>query len=147
MHDQVARKEWMELIAKSSANTVASLFSKIDNPSEFQWLRQPEIGSVMVRGRMGATGGLFNLGEITVTRCSLRLPSGQVGHGYVQGRNKQHAEHAALIDALMQSESCGGIDANILRPLKKAQQSQKSKNQKRADNTKVDFFTLVRGED
>ena len=62
------------------------LFKKIEEPTIEEWLRRPEIGPVMVRGRTGATGLAFNMGEMTVTRCSLRLQGGVVGHGFVQGR-------------------------------------------------------------
>ena len=34
-------------------------------------LRAPETGLVMVRGRIGGTGAPFNVGEMTVTRCSV----------------------------------------------------------------------------
>ena len=36
----------------------------------------------VVRGRVGATGAAFNLGEMTVTRASVRLASGNVGHAF-----------------------------------------------------------------
>ena len=67
-------------------------------------MRGPEIGLVMLRGRMGATGNAFNVGETTVTRCTVRLASGTEGHAYVQGRNGEHAKRAALCDALFQEQ-------------------------------------------
>ncbi len=33
----------------------------------------PRPGMTLVRGRMGGTGSPFNLGEMTVTRCVVRL--------------------------------------------------------------------------
>ncbi len=65
-------------------------------------MRGPEGGLVMVRGRAGGGGAPFNLGEMTVTRCTVRLGSGLVGHAYVAGREPRRAELAALVDALMQ---------------------------------------------
>ncbi len=49
-------------------------------------LRRPEIGLVMVRGRIGGDGAPFNMGEATVTRAAVSLPGGEVGFGHVLGR-------------------------------------------------------------
>ncbi|GAB4376283.1 MAG: hypothetical protein Kow00121_23160 [Elainellaceae cyanobacterium] len=70
----------------------------------------------MVQGRTGGAGQPFYLGEMTITRCVVRLetpdleeaiasqfPEGViVGFGYVAGRSHRHAELAALCDALLQ---------------------------------------------
>jgi phosphonate C-P lyase system protein PhnG len=81
-------------------------------------LRPPEIGTVMVRGRAGATGAAFNLGEMTVTRASVRLAGGAVGHGHVQGRDKEAALAVALIDALSEAGEADALEAAILAPLR-----------------------------
>lgn len=114
---------------------------------DFTWLRAPEIGSTMVRGRAGATGAPFNLGEITVTRCALTLESGEVGHAYIQGRRKADAEAAALVDALMQSAAADAVRAAVLEPLEDEMARAKSTRAAKAAATKVDFFTMTRGED
>lgn len=112
---------------------------------EHTMMRGPEIGLVMLRGRMGSTGNAFNVGETTVTRCSVRLASGQEGHAYVQGRNGQHAKRAALCDALFQEQPeklqplLMALDAEI--------QSARLATSSKAAATKVDFFTMVRGDD
>ncbi len=113
----------------------------------FRWLRAPEIGSTMIRGRAGATGAPFNLGEITVTRCALTLESGEVGHAYIQGRRKADAEAAALVDALMQGKAANAIRAQVLDPLETEFRSAKAARAAKAAATKVEFFTMVRGED
>jgi alpha-D-ribose 1-methylphosphonate 5-triphosphate synthase subunit PhnG len=113
----------------------------------WSWLRAPEIGSAMVRGRMGGNGAPFNLGEMTVTRCSLKLADGTVGHAYVQGRDKAHAERAALVDALMQTALAKDISDAILSPLRGQMSDAAEKRAAKAAATKVDFFTMVRGED
>jgi alpha-D-ribose 1-methylphosphonate 5-triphosphate synthase subunit PhnG len=110
-------------------------------------LRPPEIGSVMVRGRMGATGQPFNLGEVTVTRCVLRLASGEVGHAHVQGRDKSHATRAAVVDALMAGPMAQRLRQEVLQPLYAEETAQRAARAARAAGTKVEFFTLVRGED
>lgn len=113
----------------------------------FTWLRAPEIGSTMVRGRAGGTGAPFNLGEVTVTRCALTLATGEVGHAYMQGRRKADAEAAAMVDALMQTEAAEDLRASILAPLEAEQAAAKAARAAKAAATKVDFFTMARGED
>ncbi|GAA3866972.1 phosphonate C-P lyase system protein PhnG [Celeribacter arenosi] len=141
-----ARQGWMSLLAKAPPRRVVDLFDAFGSP-EFEWLRVPEIGSVMVRGRMGGTGSAFNLGEMSVTRCSVKLVSGEVGHAYVQGRDKAHAQSAALIDALMQTDRAPELRAKVLDPLSTEMAAAKRDRAQKAAATKVDFFTLVRGED
>ncbi|NIY79791.1 phosphonate C-P lyase system protein PhnG [Celeribacter sp. HF31] len=144
--EQEVRKAWMGLLAKSEAALLAERLGALDLP-EFDWLRRPEVGGVMVRGRMGGTGAPFNLGEMTVTRCSLRLATGEVGHGYVQGRDKRQAEQAALVDALMQGPRADQLRDAVLAPLETAQVASRAARAAKAAATKVDFFTMVRGED
>ncbi len=141
------RKSWMGLLARAPEGRVAELLAEAGLGQDITWLRQPEIGSVMVRGRAGGTGGPFNLGEMTVTRCALRLESGAVGHGLVQGRRKTCAEAAGLVDALMQTDQAGRVDATILAPLRAEEAARKTARADKAAATKVEFFTMVRGED
>lgn len=141
---QKERKEWMGLLARAKPVRLAALFPDFP-PHDF--LRAPEIGAVMVRGRMGGTGQPFNLGEMTVTRCALRLGSGTVGHGHVQGRDKTHAIRAALLDAMMQTEEADAVRATILQPLAQEEATRRATRAAKAAATRVEFFTLVRGED
>lgn len=142
-----ARKEWMGLLARAPEDAVMTLWESVGNRPRFDWLRAPEVGGVMVRGRTGATGAPFNLGEMTVTRCSVVLEDGTVGHGYVQGRSKPKAEAAALIDALMQTPAADTVRRKVVDPLKRQMQVKKTARAKKAAATKVEFFTMVRGED
>ncbi len=142
-----ARKSWMGLLAKARPERLAELTAGLGELPDFDWLRAPEVGGVMVRGRMGGTGAPFNLGEMTVTRCTLRLGTGEVGHAYVQGRDKAHAKRAALIDALMQTDQAATLDRTILAPLAAALGATKATRAAKAAATKVEFFTMVRGDD
>lgn len=142
-----ARKDWLSLLAKSPAGAVESLWRALQIDPEHTILRAPEVGGVMVRGRVGAMGAAFNLGEMTVTRASVKLADGTVGHGYVQGRGKEHALCAALVDALMQTERAGPVETGLLAPLRAVFTAGKTDRAAKAAATKVDFFTMVRGED
>lgn len=141
------RKAWMGLLAKASEGRVAALLdAEISRPA-FTWLRAPEIGSTMVRARAGATGAPFNLGEMTITRCALTLETGEVGHSYIQGRRKADAEVAALVDALMQTPMASRLRETVLEPLEAEMTAMKAARAAKAAATKVDFFTMTRGED
>lgn len=138
------RQAWMSLLAKADPTRLAALLPEV--PAH-EVLRPAEVGAVMVRGRIGGTGAAFNLGEMTVTRCTLRLPGGTVGHAYVQGRDGDHARRAAAVDALMQTDRAAEIRAAILAPLAAEAEAARRDRAGKAAATKVDFFTLVRGED
>ena len=142
-----SRKGWLGLLAGSRAADVARRWAALDMAPAYTTLRSPEIGGVMVRGRAGAIGAPFNLGEMTVTRASIKLADGTVGHGYVQGRSKDHALQAALVDALMQTEAADAVETTLLTPLRDAITARKTDRAAKAAATKVDFFTMVRGED
>ena len=140
----LARKTWMATLAKAPP---ARLVALVPHLPAHTVLRQPEIGAVMVRGRVGATGSAFNLGEMTVTRASVRLATGEVGHAWVQGRDKAHARRAAVADAQMQTPEAPAVQARILAVLAAEAEAARNARAAKAAATKVEFFTLVRGED
>jgi len=114
-----------------------------------QWLRRPETGLMMVQGRVGNTGERFNLGEVTVTRCALRLDTATadapVGVAYVLGRNHRQAQLAAVADALLQDPKQHPVlEASLLTPLRQHLQTRQASRHARAQTTKVDFLTVAR---
>lgn len=137
------RQDWMGLLARAAPDHLATLFPDLP---EHSFLRPPQVGAVMVRGRTGGVGQPFNLGEMTVTRCSVTL-AGVVGHAHVQGRDRDHATRAAVLDALLQGPMANQITAQVLTPLTQAEQAKRQTRADKAAATKVEFFTLVRGED
>lgn len=141
------RKTWLSVLAKADPETVKSLWSALSLAPGFTWLRRPEIGAVMVQGRAGGTGDAFNMGEMTVTRCTLQLADGPVGVGYVQGRDTAKAEIVALADALLQTDAAQMIRTRLVEPLRQAADDARNARAGKAAATKVDFFTLVRGDD
>ncbi len=142
-----ARRDWLGLLARAPQGRLATLSEAANLTTGFDWLRRPEVGTVMLRGRIGGTGAAFNLGEITVTRASVRLASGEVGHGHVQGRDKPAAEWAAVVDALMQTGRAADVRQAVLDPLAKDRHETRATRAAKAAATKVAFFTLLRGED
>ena len=98
----------MALLARSPAGQIAGLLQHCGPLPAHTIIRGPEGGLVMVRARAGGGGAAFNLGEMTVTRCTVRTKTGFVGHAYVAGREERRAELAALVDALMQDNDRRG---------------------------------------
>ena len=140
------RKDWMSVLAKAPTEMLKSACAALGDAPAHTWLRAPEIGAIMVRGRAGATGAQFNLGEMTVTRGSLRLEDGSVGHAYVPGRDRDHARMAAICDALMQGPRAAEVRAVVIEPLRTEYLARRAKTAGQAEKTRVDFFTMMRGE-
>lgn len=111
----LSRAEWMTLLAESPVAEIESHWRTLPHPA-FEWLRRPEYGSAMVRGRASGTGAQFNLGEVSVTRCTLQIGTGEIGIAYVMGRDKRHAALAALFDAMLQHESAPGATTTGAAP-------------------------------
>lgn len=142
---QQNRQHWMSILAKSKPADLEALVEKLDNPPPFTPIRKPETGLVMVRGRSGGVGNRFNVGEMTVTRCVVRLDSGETGLSYVAGRNKKHAELAALVDAMMQHyEWQQQIAREVVEPLATTISRNREKVLRQRAATRVNFFTMTR---
>ena len=140
------RKAAMAVLAHSSAIEIAGHLEAIDLPA-YQSLRDPENGLVMLRGRIGGDGAAFNLGEATVSRAAIRLASGEVGFGYTLGRDREKARMIALCDALVQSGAFANrVEAEVIAPLRVAMLARRTRKAAESAATKVDFYTMVRGE-
>jgi alpha-D-ribose 1-methylphosphonate 5-triphosphate synthase subunit PhnG len=141
--EKTPRQRWMAVLARAGAEAIAARLRRAEAIPEWCRLRGPDTGLVMLRGRSGGGGASFNLGEMTVTRCTLRLASGLVGHATVAGRNLRHAELAALADALLQDPARqDALLADLIAPLAAAQQVQRQALAARAAATRVQFFAL-----
>jgi alpha-D-ribose 1-methylphosphonate 5-triphosphate synthase subunit PhnG len=139
------RREWLSVLAKAGADEIASAWSALDERPGYQALRAPEVGLILVRGRMGGLGDAFNLGEMTLTRAAVRLESGETGLAYVAGRDRRHAEIAAAVDAMMQSPALRPqVEGPVVARLDRAQQERRTLGARKAAATKVDFFTVAR---
>jgi len=137
------RQHWMAILARASVQELAEKLAELPALPEAEMLRAPETGLVMVRGRAGGDGDAFNLGEMTVTRCALRLGA-HVGHAYIAGRDHAKARLAALLDAALQDsalhQAC--MEA-VVEPLAAAQQEARAAEARKAAATRVDFFTMA----
>ncbi|MBN9062617.1 MAG: phosphonate C-P lyase system protein PhnG [Rhizobiales bacterium 65-9] len=141
------RRRWMGVLARAGREELEEAWTALPSKPAHRFMRAPEIGLVMVQARAGGSGNPFNLGEMTVTRCALRLDSGVVGFGYVQGRDKRRAELAAAFDALLQTpETRDEVLRGVVEKLAAAQAERRALRSRKAASTKVEFFTMVRGD-
>jgi alpha-D-ribose 1-methylphosphonate 5-triphosphate synthase subunit PhnG len=140
------RAGWLRVLALAERRELEEAWSTVREAPPVTVMRRPETGLVMVRGRMGAVGRRFNLGEMTVTRCAVSAGD-LVGHGYVQGRDKRKAELVARFDLLLQMpERRQTLLRDVVRPLAEARNQRRAAEARKAAATRVDFFALVRGE-
>ena len=145
-HGQIRRKAAMAVLAHSETADIAGHLEAIALPAH-EDLREPENGLVMVRGRIGGDGAAFNLGEATVSRAAVRLSSGEVGFGYTLGRDREKARMIALCDAMVQSDEFADlVETKVIAPLRAAISAKRNRKAAEAAATRVDFYTLVRGE-
>jgi alpha-D-ribose 1-methylphosphonate 5-triphosphate synthase subunit PhnG len=143
-HEQ--RRRWLAVLARGATDQLETCWAEAGQPP-LTLLRQPETGLVMTRGRAGGTGQRFNLGEITVTRCAVQSADGHIGHGYVAGRDKRKAELVASFDALLQApDRRAALLEQVVGPLAAAQAEARAATARKAAATRVEFFTLVRGD-
>jgi alpha-D-ribose 1-methylphosphonate 5-triphosphate synthase subunit PhnG len=141
---QRCRQHWMSVLARASAAQIAARLAAVPPLPAHRVLRGPEIGLVMLRGRAGGAGGPFNLGEMTVTRCTVRDDDGQVGHATVTGRDRAQAELAARLDAALQSPArAAALQAAVIAPLAEAQRAAREQRARQAAATQVQFFTMA----
>ncbi len=142
-HPDPARRRWMAILARAEAGRLADLLHDRCTKSSYTVLRGPEAGLVMVRGKAGGGGAAFNLGEMTVTRCTIRTETGFVGHAYIAGRDQKRAELAALADALMQDPGqTDDVERNVIAPLEGQQRARTDERARKAAATRVQFFAM-----
>ena len=136
----------MRVLANSGRTEIQCRLNALDLPDHVD-LREPENGLVMVRGRIGGDGAPFNLGEATVSRAAVRLAGGEIGFGYALGRDLAKARMIALCDAMLQSRAhADAVEAKVLVPLRAALLEKQTRKSSEAAATRVDFYTMVRGE-
>lgn len=138
------RQHWMSVLARADLSDLETYWQSLPHRPAHRFLRKPEIGMAMMRGRAGGTGSPFNLGEVTLTRCVVELEAGIQGFGYVTGRSRRHAELAALFDGLMQ-EASQQHGLALIEPLHRQWLERREQLSRKAAATKVNFMTMVRG--
>lgn len=145
--DMPDRKRIMQALARAEPALLEDFWNGLSPQPEFGAVRGPESGLVMIRGRIGGGGAPFNLGEATVSRATIRLETGEIGFGQVLGLSHRHAELAALLDALAQRDGHGAAIIALVTTIEASVADADERHRRETAATRVDFFTMVRGED
>lgn len=145
--EPAARKRAMGILAKATRSELENAWNAIGPKPEVAPVRGPETGLVMVRGRIGGGGSPFNLGEVTATRASVRLADGIVGHGQTLGTDGEKARLAAIFDALLQVPAAAAAVERLIAEVSARIDADDAKKARETAATRVDFFTMVRGDD
>ena len=140
---QAERQRWMAVLARASAAELADYLADCAPLPAYTVLRGPEAGLVMASGRTGGGGAPFNLGEMTVARCTVRCAAGRTGHAYASGRDLRHAELAAVLDAALQDPARTDLHRACIAPLAAAQAARREAVAAKAAATRVQFFTMA----
>ncbi len=141
------RPALMAVLARAEPGELDAVLAALSPLPGIRDLRAPEIGLVMVRGRIGGDGAPFNLGEATVSRAAVRLEGGAAGFAYRLGRSVAAARAAAVLDALWQDAARRAAVEAALAPVRARLAAEEAGVRAETAATRVDFFTLVRGED
>jgi alpha-D-ribose 1-methylphosphonate 5-triphosphate synthase subunit PhnG len=142
------RQRLMRICAMATEPELAAAMAQLVPVLTFEVVRAPQVGLVMVRGRIGGSEQPFNLGEATVTRASVQLPTGEMGHAYLLGRDLQKSYLAAAIDAAGQNRDYAAqLEDCLITPVSHRISAAQATRQSQTEATRVNFFTLVRGED
>src|SRR4051812_43175154 len=116
------RQRCAATVAKAGMDELEEAWAVLPDRPAYVWLRRPETGLAMVRGRIGGTGAPFNLGEMTMTRAAVQITlsdgAAVAGFGHVAGRNGRHAELAAALDAMVQHPAWrDAVERQVVAPL------------------------------
>ncbi len=138
----------MAMLAEARPDEIERGLRAMLDPVDYVELRPPETGLVMLRGRIGGDSAPFNLGEATMTRAAVQIASGEVGFAYILGRDQSKARLCAVCDALWQSKRYrDAVERRVLAPIRARLEAERAGQRARTAATRVDFLTLVRGED
>lgn len=147
--DQISTRQLlMRLCAAATEAELQRALTLLEPLPQIRDARPPDTGLVMLRGRTGGEGPAFNLGEATVSRAAVTLDSGETGCSYMLGRSPAKARLAAIIDALGQAPAWSSrLHEAFVVPVSARLEAKRATKRAQTEATKVNFFTLVRGED
>ena len=141
---QEARRDWLATLVRVPASEVIAASNEFDFSVVI--LKGPEVGLLMINGRIHSTGRPFHLGEVSLTKCVLRDDQGLLGYGHIIGRNKQQAKAIALFDLALQRNDSAEAALVRLNAWKEDVAEIDAMESEAVEETRVDFLTMVRGE-
>lgn len=141
------RARRISLLARATGEELGAVLRPLPEVASAKPVRGPETGLIMLRGRIGGGGNPFNLGEATVTRATVRLSTGEIGHAQRLGTDSEATRLCAIADALGETDRHQALIEALLSTIETRLADEASVLERETAATRVDFFTLVRGED
>lgn len=145
--DAEQRRRSARVLSQADHAELAELWRAWPDPPAVEHARSPEAGLVMVQGRIGGRGARFNLGEASVTRATVVIRDAEgesTGTAYVLGNRPEHAELAAIFDAMLSSPRREDVLRAVITPLENRQAEADEVRGAQSRSTVVEFFTAAR---
>jgi alpha-D-ribose 1-methylphosphonate 5-triphosphate synthase subunit PhnG len=147
MSREEQRQRWMSALAQAPIDVLEFVWHEIEGTVSYRFIEKPAVSTVTVRVRGVGAGWGLALGEMRVSRCSVQLPQGTIGHGYVAGRDLRHAELAAVFDALLQDPSRRPfLETRLIGPMLRAAGSSVTAGAAPESAARAQLFTVTCGE-
>jgi alpha-D-ribose 1-methylphosphonate 5-triphosphate synthase subunit PhnG len=140
------RQRWMAVLARARRQELVAVIARVGGVPDVEVLKPAEVGTIMIEGRAGGSGARFNIGEAAVARCVIRTAKGTLGVAYVLGTDRHKSFLAAVLDGLLQDPVQQSRLLGEIERLGLEQESIRDARSRKAAATKVEFFTMVRGE-
>lgn len=139
-----ARVDWLAVLVRVPAAQVIEAAAGLS--VQFDVLKAPEVGLMMTKGRIHSTGQSFRVGEVTVTRSVIQDADGRLGYGQILGRNQAQCLAIATFDLALQRTDVAPACQALLDRWRSEIESLDALETDAIDETRVQFFTMVRGE-
>ncbi|HBG5344906.1 TPA: phosphonate C-P lyase system protein PhnG [Clostridioides difficile] len=93
-----------KILINMNLEKLEKIYSMIKDTSSISIIKEPNLATVMVRANESVKNTTFNLGEILVTECSVKVDE-SLGYGIVAENNNRKAIYLAVIDAILHSNN------------------------------------------
>ena len=144
-----ARKEWMGVLARTGTESLEAAYARLDPEPRFEHLRPPEVGMAMVRARAEARGRAVQPRRndhvpLLGPPCGRQRGPRLRGLGAMRGTPNWRR----CFDALLQDPESGpALRRAVIEPLSASLAEGRRRRAAKTAATRVNFFTMVRGQD
>lgn len=93
-----------KILINMDLGKLEKIYSMIKDISSVSIIKDPNLATVMVRANESVNNTTFNLGEILVTECSVKVDE-SLGYGIIAENNDNKVVYLAVIDAVLHSNN------------------------------------------
>ena len=147
LENRKERQNWIRILSGADTSRLILEYKKLAISVPHTTISGPETGLIMVQARADGSGPRFNLGEMSVSKCLLKVDDRYLGYGMVMGSEPEHARLAALFDGLLQHPDFSSqLKRDLIQKLEQEQKEAEKKMTQETGKSRVEFFTMKRGE-